>query len=109
MDSIHPKMVYTSDYDFYFYGFEKLHPFDGRKSSKVWNELVQAFQNEGDWGLHPVLPVTEKDILEVHTTDYLALLASPDYVAQALEVPALRLLTLIDPDALEKHVLQPMR
>jgi|ERR1051326_3193471 histone deacetylase 11 len=109
MDSIHPNIVYTPDYDFYFYGFEKLHPFDGRKPSKVWNELVQAFQHEEDWSLHPVMPVAEQDILEVHTTEYLALLASPDYVIQALEVPALRLLTLIDPHALEKHVLQPMR
>ncbi len=109
MKSIQPKVVYSPEYDFHFYGLERLHPFDGHKFSRAWKEIVQTFDNEKEWHLSPLGPVSTEDLCRVHTAFYLSQLESPTYTAQALELPILIPLTLIDPHLLEKRVLYPMR
>ncbi len=45
MKDIRPKIVYSPQYDFSFYGLEKMHPFDGQKFSKACliRSLEQTF------------------------------------------------------------------
>ena len=109
MKTIQPKIVYSPHYDFHFYGIEKFHPFDGRKFSRAWKEIIQGFDSERSWWLCPSALVNGDDLRRVHTEDYLELLKSPTYVAQALELPVLASLASVYPQFFEKHVLQPMR
>lgn len=100
-------VVYTPEYDISFFGVEKLHPFDTHKYSRAWNaarEQEKALLEAAT--IAPDRPVSDEELLRVHTPAYLAELRSPAYLAQALEVPPVALFpyALID-----SHVLRPMR
>src|SRR5438128_746153 len=102
MKNIQPKIVFSPEYDFHFYGIERFHPFDGRKFSKAWKEIASIFHEESMWSICPSKPVSKEDLCRIHTKEYLDRLKHPSYVAQALELPALLPLTIFDPQLLEK-------
>lgn len=107
MRSIEPKVVFSPQYDLHFFGLERVHPFDGRKFGRAWRELALSFPELRRWTLAPEAPVSEADLLAVHTAAYVRKdLQSPTYVAGALEIPLLR---LIGSRLLDTRVLTPMR
>ena len=105
---IQPKLIYSPNYDLKFLGLEKLHPFDGCKYSKAWNELKKRFGSKLDRLL--ISPSREASIDElslVHDRDYLAhSLSNPRYLAQALELFPLASLPY---PLINRSILKPMR
>jgi histone deacetylase 11 len=104
---IDPTLIYTPGYDIHLYGLERLHPFEGRKYSKAWQlALSQIGDSFRRHTLPPTRPISTAELLTVHTEGYLQKLRSPAYVAQVLELPALRWLPMV---LLERRLLRPMR
>ncbi|MCP4129947.1 MAG: histone deacetylase [bacterium] len=98
-------LIYTDDYNIRLFGIQKFHPFDTEKYKKVYNCLVEHFGIEEDQFIEPS-PVTDSDLLKVHTQEYLDSLHEPDTVAKIAELTPLR----IFPDfILQSKILNPMR
>jgi histone deacetylase 11 len=102
-----PRIFYTPDYDISFWGIERLHPFDSRKSSRALQRVRSALGS----GLPALLsapsaPATDDSLRLVHEDAYLSRLRHSGVVAKALEVWPLRLLPA---RALDRKVLRPMR
>lgn len=102
-----PCLVYAPGYDITLFGLERLHPFDGRKFSRAWALLQQHFGDALET-LHctPSAPVSDDELQAVHTRAYLESLRSPQVVAKALELGALRWLPR---SLIESRLLRPMR
>lgn len=103
-----PRLVYSPDYDLTLYGLERLHPFDGRKYSRAWGRIQSALGDRATALVEaPEAPVSDDRLLLVHTQAYLDTLASSSAtIAQALELPFLKLLPH---GVLDSRVLTPMR
>lgn len=101
------RFVYSPDYDFSLCGLERLHPFDARRASRAWAAFRAACPTAAAqaW-LRPTDPVTDDELAQVHTRDYLRSLASSAVMARALEVWPAR---LVPGFLLRKHVQGPMR
>jgi len=102
-----PRIVYSRHYNIGFVGLGRFHPFDLRKYARVW-KVLRAHFGAALRPLHtrPTRSASSQELLLVHTDGYLKQLRSPRYLAQALEVPALRYLPAWLIDFL---VLRPMR
>ncbi|MDB4986069.1 MAG: hypothetical protein JWN04_1247 [Myxococcaceae bacterium] len=102
-----PRLVYSDEYDISCWGIERLHPADTRKASRAFAK-VKAACVDAVRKLH--VPVTQEvsheALLRVHSEQFLASLRRSSVVAQALEVPALRLLPA---SVLDRRILRPMR
>src|SRR5262245_31230912 len=99
------KIVYSPQYDIKFFGLEKLHPFDGCKYSRAWQELYNAFGKRlEEYHITPTEPVQDRDLRLIHSEFYLKALTESTSVAMALELPILAMLPI---GMLEKHVLLP--
>src|SRR3954447_14890268 len=98
-------LVYHPRYNITAFGLERLHPFDSRKYRRIHDALVVL-------GLAPPKdfvrprPIRRRDLLKLHTPEYLRSLRSPEVLASILEVPIVRRLPgwLID-----WRILRPMR
>jgi histone deacetylase 11 len=102
-----PAVVYSPDYDIHFYGVEKLHPFDTRKYSRAYDLLQEQLGARlTDITVAPPHPISDDDLLLVHTPGYLAKLKQQNYLVQALEFPPLALFPY---SVIEERVLHPMR
>jgi histone deacetylase 11 len=101
------RVVYSHHYNIGFYGLERLHPFDSRKYGRAWRVLRQHFGSAlRPMHVKPTRPANLDELLLVHTEKYLKQLRSPQYVAQALEVPVVRHLPAW---VIDWHILRPMR
>jgi histone deacetylase 11 len=105
---VKPTLVYSPGYDFFLPGFDQLHPFDGRKFSRAWKIIEERLgPSRRQYWETPVDPVSDEDLLRVHTSEHLAsLTASPAVVAKALEIWALKMLP---PGIIEQRLLRPMK
>ena len=101
------RLVYSSQYNITFFGIERFHPFDSRKYGRAWALLEKE--------LGPTLakyhervdrPVSEAELLMVHTQEYLDTLHSSIAIARALEMPQLAVLPA---SVLRWRILRPMR
>ena len=102
-----PRIFHTPAYDISFWGIERLHPFDSRKSSRALKRVRDALGSSFPGLLNaPSAPVTEDSLRLVHESGYLSSLRHSSVVAKALEVWPLRLLP---GRTLDKNVLRPMR
>lgn len=97
-------IVFSPAYDIGVKGMEKLHPFDMRKFSKVFNELVSRGLLERGQEMTPD-KATEKDLASVHTADYLKTLDDKKELAQIFEVPLVAKLPVF---MTQKLILDPM-
>lgn len=79
-------IIFSPAYDIGVKGMEKLHPFDMRKFSKVFNELVSRGLLERGQEMTPA-KVTSSDLASVHTADHLKKLDDKKELAQIFEVP----------------------
>jgi len=102
-----PLLVYAPGYDLSLPGFDRLHPFDGRKFSRAWKVVRARLGAAADRHREePAQPASDADLMRVHTGEYLASLASTAVVAKALEIWALKLLPR---GLVERRLLHPMR
>ena len=97
-------LVYSPKYAIKLGGLEKLHPFDIAKYDKIHQQLLADGIIEANATLEPS-PLSDQDLLLVHTADYLDRLKVRKNIAKYLEAEIL----LAVPLSLEKHVLQPFR
>ena len=95
-------VVYSPGYLINLGGLEKMHPFDIRKYEKIHNGLIGDGLLSDDQTLKPA-PLTQDDLLLVHTPEYLEDLKLRKKVAQYLEAPVLQFAPL----SLDRAVLQP--
>ncbi|MFO0915597.1 MAG: histone deacetylase [Pirellulales bacterium] len=101
------KVVYSPHYNIGFYGLERLHPFDLRKSGRAWALIRRHFGTRlRRMRVRPDRPVNHDELLLVHAPAYLAKLRDSKYVSGALEVPQVRDVPIWAVDWL---VLGPMR
>jgi len=98
-------IIFSEHYDIALLGLEKLHPFDTQKYGKVYNYLVEKAGIAKDRFYTPE-PVFKKELLSVHTPEYLSSLKKSKNIAKIAE---LEILSLIPNTLLQKHLLQPMR
>jgi histone deacetylase 11 len=94
--------VYSSKYNISLYGLEKIHPIDTCKYEKVYAYLksigVTSFYFPGE--------VTEKQLLRVHTQEYLNSLTHSSTIADLCEIFFIR---YIPNSLIQTYILQPMR
>ena len=98
-------IIFSPRYDIRVLGIEKLHPFDSEKYGKVHRHLVeQVGIDEGAFYLPE--PVTDEELLKVHTSSYLESLSKSANIALIAEV----MIAALVPNAiLQKHLLEPIR
>ncbi len=98
-------IVYSKDYRLNLLGLEKLHPFDVHKYARIHKALIENKVLKEEAVLAP-LPISEADILRVHTQQFLESLKDSKNIATYLEAPAAGFL----PQALlNRGVLLPFR
>ncbi len=100
-----PVLVYHTNYDISFLGLEKVHPFDTHKYSKVYDYLNKKNILKKVEVLEPK-PVSNQDLLKVHTHDYLNSLGSSKVVAH---ISGVELLSWLPNFVLQRGLLQPMK
>jgi histone deacetylase 11 len=101
------KIVYSWHYNITFFGIERMHPFDSRKYGRAWAVLKKELGTKLLKHHVPVeRPISEKELLAVHTADYLGSLRSSITLARALEIP---LLAVLPAWIARWRVLRPMR
>jgi histone deacetylase 11 len=98
-------LVYHPAYNITAFGLERLHPFDSRKYRRIHDALIARGLRRRREFVRP-RPVGRRDLLWVHTPEYLRSLRRPDIQAGILEVPIVRRLPgwLVD-----WRILRPMR
>ncbi|MBA3699031.1 MAG: histone deacetylase [Planctomycetes bacterium] len=101
------RLIMSPHYDIRLWGIERLHPFDSCKYGRAWDGLRARFGAALD-GLRqdPIAPVSDADLLRVHTADHLESLKRSAVLATALEVPPLRWVPNV---LLRSRLLAPMR
>ncbi|MGM0440869.1 MAG: histone deacetylase family protein [Elusimicrobiota bacterium] len=97
-------IIYSSQYDITLSGLEKLHPFDTQKYSKSKNYLIRNSSLQENQFYVP-RKATEKDILKIHTKDYLQTLNDPKNIAKIAELFSLASLPIRQ---LKDGILKPM-
>jgi histone deacetylase 11 len=100
-------IVYSPHYNMGLFGLEKLHPFDTKKFARAWSLLQQEFgATLSSWHVEVDRPITDEELLAVHTADHLRRMRDPNALAKAFEVPAV---TLLPFSLVESGFLIPMR
>ena len=84
-------IVYSPKYKISVFGLERLHPFDIGKYDKIYAALKKDGLVSDKTVVTPQ-PVTEKEMLRVHTAGYLKRLKKTSYVARYLEAPAMKII-----------------
>ncbi|MCB9916031.1 MAG: histone deacetylase [Planctomycetes bacterium] len=105
-----PAFVHSPAYDFRLPAelarvLANLHHFDGLRAQRAWALFEAGGAVPAEARLAP-REVTRAELERVHTGAYLASLASPEVIAEVLEVP---LAAQVPLDLLERAVLAPMR
>jgi histone deacetylase 11 len=100
-------IIYSTGYDISFYGLQKLHPFDTCKYSRVHDALAKKLNFTRANCFCPTGPVSEDDLLKVHTKDYFDRInTNSSSVARVAEV---YLLAYLPNFMLRNKLLHPMR
>lgn len=103
MNSI--SLVYSHDYTISLGGLEQYHPFDTAKYRKVYDHLIAANLIRSEEFIPPY-PVTDAELLLVHTQEYLASLADPLVAAQIAGVTEL---SYVPSALISEGLYRPMR
>jgi histone deacetylase 11 len=100
-------IVYSHHYNMGLFGLEKLHPFDTKKFARAWSLLQQELgATLVDWHVQVDRPITDEELLAVHTADQLLRMRDSHVLAKAFEVPAV---TLLPFSLVDSGFLNPMR
>ncbi len=98
-------IVYSDEYNISFMGLERLHPFDSKKYGHVF-EMLSERVGLSSSNTHQPDAISDEDLLEVHSSEYLESLQSPSVIARIAEVEILRRLPV---NVLQNSLLMPMR
>ena len=98
-------IIYAPTYNFTAFGLERLHPFDGRKYRRIHDALVARGLRRPKDFVRP-RPVSRRDLLRLHTPDYLRTLRRRRVLARILEIPIVQRLPAW---ATNWRILRPMR
>lgn len=101
------RLIYSKNYDFTFWGLNRLHPFDGRKFSKAWALVASTYKEKINALLiEPKHPVTDELLLNLHGKDYLTSLNRSVSIAQVIEISLAR---FIPNKLLQKRLITPIK
>src|SRR4051794_13788835 len=82
-------LIYHPRYNVTAFGLERLHPFDGRKYRRIHDALIaRGLRRPGDFERPG--RVSRRDLLKLHTPEYLRSLGRTEALARILEVPIVR-------------------
>jgi len=98
-------IIFSPHYDISLYGLENLHPFDTAKYGKVYAYLKDELGIAQERFIHPS-PVTEEELLKVHSKQYLDSLGSSQVIAGIAE---LGMLAALPAALLQEKILLPMK
>jgi histone deacetylase 11 len=98
-------LIYTSRYNISAFGLEHLHPFDGRKFSKIQKRLIASGLRVSADFLKP-FELSQEQLQLVHTPAYLQSLKDSGVLARIFEVAAA---SFVPSFLLDWRVLHPMR
>ena len=101
------RVIYHPRYNIGFFGLERLHPFDSRKYGRAWSLLEKELGSQLlDCHVRVDRPVSDSELLLVHSRAYLDSLRNAKAIATTLEMPAFQMFPAW---LLRWRVLQPMR
>jgi histone deacetylase 11 len=101
------RVIYHHRYNIGFFGLERLHPFDSRKYGRAWAVLKEELGSHlSECHTKVDRPVSDRELLLVHSQQYLNSLRNSKAIAQTLEMPAFQIFPAW---LLRWRVLQPMR
>ena len=101
-----PPLVYREEYNIRVYGLEKMHPMDSCKFGKIVS-LLEASGLCRRSDLPSPAPITDDDLLEVHTDAYVRRVQNDKtYISQILELP---FAFLVPKSIIKRCLIQPMR
>ena len=95
--------VYSKEYNIKCLGLEKIHPFDTCKFEKIAKHLEE---NCGIDSFVSVNEVSDNELLEIHTQDYLDRLNNSSEVADLCELFFMRFMPI---SVIKRYMLSPMR
>jgi len=98
-------IVYSSNYKVSFFGVEKTHSFDINKYSRIYKQLLKDGLLKAE-DIYVPSEISRKDILLVHSSEFLESLKDPKTVARYLEAP---LVQYFPNWIIEDRVLKPFR
>lgn len=104
-DEVKLPIIYSDGYNISVMNLEKFHPFDTRKYEKVYNYLLESFNFPADTFFKPKR-ITYKELLKVHSADYLESLKESENIADIAELGPL---SLLSPDILTAGIINPMK
>jgi histone deacetylase 11 len=98
-------VVYSPAYNISTFGLARKHPFDGNKYRRIRKWLIrQGLRQSGDFVAPPT--VTRRELLAVHTAEFLASLRRREVLSRIFEVP---LLARVPAWLIDWGVFRPMR
>ncbi len=80
------RIVYSRHYNIGLLGLERLHPFDSRKYGRAWREIKRRVPHVDR--VRPRRPARRRELMAVHSAEYLDRLRDSAFVAGALELPS---------------------
>lgn len=98
-------IIYAYGYQISLYGLEKLHPFDIRKYEKIYTALI----NDGIITPQDVFvpsPLTEKEILLIHSEEFIKSLEKASNISAYLEAPQMKMLPV---SVLKEKIILPFQ
>lgn len=98
-------IVYHPGYNISAFGLERRHPFDGRKYQRIHDALIARGVRTGSDFIRPKR-LRQRDLLRVHTPEYLKSLRKSAVLCRIFELPHLKFLPAW---MLNWRVLRPMR
>ena len=98
-------IIYSDKYNITLLGIQKLHPFDSEKYGKIY-DFLRKKSGIGKEQFHEPLPISDEDLLYVHTKEYIK---SLDKSANIASIAGLYILGIIPNPILQRRILTPMR
>ena len=88
------KVIYNPRYNMGLMGLEKFHPFDGKKFQRAWALLEKELGSElTRFHVDVDHPLSDAELLSVHTSQHLQMMQQPSELAKAFEVREVALLS----------------
>ena len=101
------KVIYNPHYNMGLMGFEKIHPFDGKKFRRAWALLERGLGSDlARYHVDVDRPLSDDELLAIHTKQHLQMMRQPSALARAFEF---REVALLPYSILDLGFLTPMR
>jgi len=98
-------IIFSEHYDITLLGLQRLHPFDSEKYGRVYKYLVEKVGIDKNRFYHPEI-ISEKELLSVHTKQYLSSLNHSINIASIAE---LMMISLVPNFILQSRILKPVK